>query len=178
MTTHTTTKDLCDAFAGCETARNIIFDQIADVDGVAMWYPWDEESRHPATVASVVNEVLDAWRAVGNIVSTDEIAALSEVAAEEGITLPDIEPVIPLPREQVEGWLYENTPLAAPHAILIISAKVYRREWIYPSLTEALDAIEESLAPVPVLDECLPTEAAEKARALAEIKFAREVLRV
>lgn len=61
------TEELKEMFRDCPTAMNIIKDQIGDVDGTAMWYPWDASSHREATPESVVQGVTDAWDAAGGL---------------------------------------------------------------------------------------------------------------
>lgn len=88
-----TTEELREMFAGCETAQNIIREQIGDVDvdgrAVAVWYPWDSERvQIPATPDQIIREVQDAWDALPlsreppsrELVDPDELAALQRIA--------------------------------------------------------------------------------------------------
>lgn len=86
-----TTEELREMFAGCETAQNIINEQIGDVDGRAVWYPWDQERvRIPVTPEAIIREVQDAWDALAlsredearELVDPSELAALQRIAAE------------------------------------------------------------------------------------------------
>ncbi len=86
-----TTKELKEMFAGCETAQNIINEQIGDVEGRAVWYPWDPEpSRIPATPEPIIKEVQDAWDALPlsrnvescELIDPADLAALQRIAAE------------------------------------------------------------------------------------------------
>lgn len=85
-----TTEELKRMFAGCETAQNIIAEQIGDVDGRAVWYPWDPEHRIPVTPEMIIREVQDAWDALAlsredearELVDPNELAALQRIAAE------------------------------------------------------------------------------------------------
>ncbi len=85
-----TTKELRMMFAGCETAQNIIREQIGDVDGRAVWYPWDTERIRPVTPEQIIKEVQDAWDALPlsrsveacELVDPDELAALQRIAEE------------------------------------------------------------------------------------------------
>lgn len=84
-----TTEELREMFAGCETAQNIINEQIGDVDGKAVWYPWDHERiRIPVTPEAIIREVQDAWDALAlsredearELVDPGELAALQRIA--------------------------------------------------------------------------------------------------
>ena len=83
-----TTEELKEMFAGCETAQNIIREQIGDVEGRAVWYPWDTERIRPVTPEQIINEVQDAWDALPltrsieacELVDPDELAALQRIA--------------------------------------------------------------------------------------------------
>lgn len=87
-----TTEELKRMFVGCETAQNIINEQIGDVnvDGraVAVWYPWDPERRIPVTPEQIIREVQDAWDALPLsrdveacvLVDPTELAALQRIA--------------------------------------------------------------------------------------------------
>lgn len=88
-----TTEELKRMFVGCETAQNIINEQIGDVnvDGraVAVWYPWNSERiRIPVTPEQIIREVQDAWDALPlsrnveacELVDPDELAALQRIA--------------------------------------------------------------------------------------------------
>ena len=85
-----TTKELREMFAGCETAQNIIAEQIGDVDGRAVWYPWDPERVRTVTPEQIIQEVQDAWDALPlscdieprELVDPDDLAALQRIAAE------------------------------------------------------------------------------------------------
>ena len=85
-----TTKELREMFAGCKTAQNIICEQIGDVEGRAVWYPWDSERRIPVTPEMIIREVQDAWDALplsreteaAALVDRSELAALQRIAAE------------------------------------------------------------------------------------------------
>lgn len=89
-----TTKELREMFAGCETAQNIIREQIGDVDvdgrAVAVWYPWDTERVRMVTPDQIIQEVQDAWDALAlsredearELVDPDDLAALQRIAAE------------------------------------------------------------------------------------------------
>ncbi len=170
---------------GLETSLEVMdaLQAIAEEDGVSVLQVWQDGYTPVRDADAVLEAVRDYIR---ETIPEDDREEEYYWGAEGALLLdptpyPDaefVEDEYPLPREQVEAWLYENTPLAAARGILAISAKVYRGEWSHLSLTEALDAIEEALAPVDVLDEMLPAEAAGKARDLAEIQFARQTLRV
>ena len=82
-------------FVGCETAQNIICEQIGDVnvDGraVAVWYPWNSERiRIPVTPKQIIREVQDVWDALPltrnveacELVDPSELAALQRIAEE------------------------------------------------------------------------------------------------
>lgn len=83
-----TTEELREMFAGCETAQNIINEQIGDRDGRAVWYPWDSERDDPATPGQIIREVQDAWDALAlsredearELVDPDDLAALQRIA--------------------------------------------------------------------------------------------------
>lgn len=84
-----TTKELRGMFAGCETAQNIIREQIGDVDGRAVWYPWNPERvRISVTPEQIIQEVQDAWDALPSsreteaaaLVDPGELAALRRIA--------------------------------------------------------------------------------------------------
>ena len=84
-----TMEELREMFAGCETAQNIINEQIGDVDGKAVWYPWDHERiRIPVTPEAIIREVQDAWDALAlsredearELVDPGELAALQRIA--------------------------------------------------------------------------------------------------
>ena len=89
-----TTEELRRMFAGCETAQNIIAEQIGDVDvdgrAVAVWYPWDPERVRTVTPEQIIQEVQDAWDALPlsredearELVDPAELAALQRIAAE------------------------------------------------------------------------------------------------
>ena len=85
-----TTEELRELFAGCETAQNIINEQIGDVDGRAVWYPWNTEHIRPVTPEQIIKEVQDAWDALPlsrsveacELVDPDELAALQRIAEE------------------------------------------------------------------------------------------------
>lgn len=85
-----TTKELKEMFAGCETAQNIIREQIGNVEGKAVWYPWDPERRIPVIPEQIIREVQDAWDALplsrddvaSELVDPDDLAALQRIAAE------------------------------------------------------------------------------------------------
>ena len=87
-TTEYTTEELREMFAGCETAQNIIREQIGDVEGRAVWYPWDTERIRPVTPEQIINEVQDAWDALPlsrnieacELVDPEELAALQRIA--------------------------------------------------------------------------------------------------
>jgi len=87
-----TTKELRMMFAGCETAQNIIREQIGDVDGRAVWYPWDTERIRPVTPEQIIKEVQDAWDALPlsrsveacELVDPDELAHCSGSRRREG----------------------------------------------------------------------------------------------
>ncbi len=90
-----TTKELREMFAGCETAQNIIREQVGDVEGRAVWYPWDPERRIAVTPEQIIQEVQDAWDALPlsredearELVDPCELAALQRIAAEGGYEL-------------------------------------------------------------------------------------------
>lgn len=92
---HYTKQDLEKIFRGCETALNIIRDQIGDVDGDAVWYPWDETPRVPVIPSSIIDEVQDAWEALPiprdevpeDLVGAEDLAALRRIADGEGVPL-------------------------------------------------------------------------------------------
>ena len=85
-----TTEELREMFVGCETAQNIIKEQIGDVNGRAVWYPWVPERRIPVTPEQIIREVQDAWDALPlsrnveacELVDPDDLAALQRIAAE------------------------------------------------------------------------------------------------
>ena len=85
-----TVNELREIFAGCETATNIVADQIGDHAGVAIWYPWDRARvRIPATPRGIIEEVQDAWDAAGDLPGRDEVAALNRIARAECAELRD-----------------------------------------------------------------------------------------
>ncbi len=86
-----TTEELKRMFVGCETAQNIINEQIGDVEGRAVWYFWNpERSRIPATPEQIIKEVQDAWDALPlsrnvepcELIDPADLAALQRIAAE------------------------------------------------------------------------------------------------
>lgn len=82
------TEELKTTFQGCETALNIIADQIGDANGEATWYPWDPHG--PATPEGVAEETLAALATAeeqGHSIGL-ELRDLVDVLTREQITPP------------------------------------------------------------------------------------------
>lgn len=80
------TAELIETFKDCETALNIIADQIGDVNGEATWYPWDPHGL--ATPERVAEETLAA------------LVAAEESGASVGLEMRAL--VCVLTRERIE----------------------------------------------------------------------------
>lgn len=146
-----TSADIRRMFLGCDTAQNIISDQVEDRDGMAVWFC----DRGPVTVDGLLAAVQDAWDATPisrdeepeDLVPPAEVAALQWVADREGIALrprwgEDYETRNRgIPREIVEAWIATHAPSALPVACLRIAAEVMRGTWRYADLRAALGGI-------------------------------------